>query len=101
MRLIRPIPNCSREGDEELSEKRDFVAADVISRHPAGKTQVRYNEAGFFWSWTFMKPRRWKNISNKSSKRDSIKGQAAGSLQKVIFGKISTINILTLFDTRK
>jgi len=40
--------------------------SSVISRHPAGKTQVRYehDETGFLWSWNFMISKRWKNISN-------------------------------------
>ena len=73
-------------GQEELLKQRDFVAAAVTSRHPAGKAQVRYeyDKTGLIWSWNFMIPKCWKNISNKSYRRDSIQGQAAGGLQKVL-----------------
>ena len=70
----------------------------------------RTHEAGLFLSWKFMIPKRWKDISNKSYRRDSSQGQAASRLQKVpiqlifylwIFVKNITVNILTLFDTLK
>jgi len=47
-------------------ELNNSLNSSVISRHPAGKTQVKYehDETGFLWSWNFMISKRWKNISN-------------------------------------
>lgn len=47
-------------------------SGSVISRHPAGKTQVKYehDETGFLWSWNFMISKRWKNISNTGATGD-------------------------------
>ena len=56
MRLIRPSPNFVRETIYTDKQDIDFVAAAIKSRHPDGKTQVRYDDAGFLWSWNFMIP---------------------------------------------
>jgi len=47
-------------------------SGSIISRHPAGKTQIRYehDETGFLWSWNFMISKRWKNISNTGATGD-------------------------------
>ena len=46
--------------------------SSVISRHPEGKTNAKYehDESGFLWSWNFMISKRWKNISNTGATGD-------------------------------
>ena len=48
-------------------------AGSVMSRHPAGKTQIRYehDETGFLWSWNFMISKRWKNIYKTGATGDN------------------------------
>ena len=74
----------SGESADQMS--RESSAGAVTSRHLAGKTQLRYNEARFLRSLNFMIPKKWKNISNKSYRRDSTQGQDA-VIWKVIFVK--------------
>merc|ERR1719348_2073017 len=46
--------------------------SSLISRHPEGKTNAKYehDESGFLWSWNFMISKRWKNISNTGATGD-------------------------------
>ena len=57
---------------KQRQESPGTLTSSVISRHPAGKTQVRYehDETGFLWSWNFMISKRWKNISNTGATGD-------------------------------
>ena len=72
-----------QEAREEAKEDSKEASSSVISRHPEGKTNAKYehDESGFLWSWNFMISKRWKNFSHM---KDTIHGQAAGRLQKVM-----------------
>ena len=71
-KYIKKKSNMALETPTETSQmnlnntgaKPKDSAGSVMSRHPAGKTQIRYehDETGFLWSWNFMISKRWKNI---------------------------------------
>ena len=61
-----------QEAREEAKEDSKEASSSVISRHPEGKTNAKYehDESGFLWSWNFMISKRWKNISNTGATGD-------------------------------
>eukprot|EP00092_Neocalanus_flemingeri_P072503 GFUD01089255.1.p1 GENE.GFUD01089255.1~~GFUD01089255.1.p1 ORF type:complete len:533 (-),score=132.20 GFUD01089255.1:9-1607(-) len=67
-----PQLNLMATGAKLRLESPGTLTSSVISRHPAGKTQVKYehDETGFLWSWNFMISKRWKNISNTGATGD-------------------------------
>ena len=64
--------NKGQEAREEAKEDSKEASSSVISRHPEGKTNAKYehDESGFLWSWNFMISKRWKNISNTGATGD-------------------------------
>ena len=64
--------NKGQEARVETKEDSKEASSSVISRHPEGKTNAKYehDESGFLWSWNFMISKRWKNISNTGATGD-------------------------------
>ena len=75
MDQVSGIQGIKKERKKTLASK-DHVELEprdsVISRHPEGKTNAKYehDESGFLWSWNFMISKRWKNISNTGATGD-------------------------------
>jgi len=69
---VSPQLSLVTTGARQRHESPGTLNTSVISRHPAGKTQVKYehDETGFLWSWNFMISKRWKNISNTGATGD-------------------------------
>ena len=65
--MVDRIKGATKEVAEGAGE-----TSSVISRHPEGKTNAKYehDESGFLWSWNFMISKRWKNISNTGATGD-------------------------------